>query len=86
MEVRKCPECQSGDIVKNGRSRAGNQRYYCPTCRITFQAEPCPIRVKATLTFEEMKALRDQGLSLAKIGKQAGVSRERVRQIISKQQ
>jgi DNA-directed RNA polymerase sigma subunit (sigma70/sigma32) len=33
---------------------------------------------------EEMKALRSQGLTYQEIGKRYGISRERVRQILSK--
>jgi transposase-like protein len=31
-----CPRCSSESIVKNGRSRHGNQRYACQSCKATF--------------------------------------------------
>lgn len=30
---RKCPNCGSTDIIKNGSSRNGIPRYYCKTCK-----------------------------------------------------
>lgn len=79
-----CSKCGSSDTVKNGRSASGAQRYYCATCQKTFQVEPHkPLPTKVTLSLEEIKRLRSEGLSLAKIGKLAGgLSRERVRQLL----
>jgi len=34
-----CPYCQHGDLVKNGRSENGTQRYLCKGCRRSFQPE-----------------------------------------------
>jgi len=34
-----CPFCQSDDLVKNGQSEHGTQRYRCKTCRKSFQWE-----------------------------------------------
>jgi transposase-like protein len=81
-----CPHCSSDDIVKNGRSASDRQRYWCPACRVTFQLEPPKARTKAVLTVEAMRSLREQGWSFAKIGIKAHISRERVRQLISRQQ
>lgn len=36
MNANTCPACQSSQIVKNGRSRHGHQRYRCMSCRTTF--------------------------------------------------
>ena len=35
----ECPVCQSDDLVKNGKSENGTQRYRCKTCRKSFQWE-----------------------------------------------
>ena len=35
----ECPSCQSDDLVKNGHSENGTQRYRCNLCRKSFQWE-----------------------------------------------
>jgi insertion element IS1 protein InsB len=35
----KCRHCQSEDLVKNGRSENGTQRYRCNTCKGSFQLD-----------------------------------------------
>ena len=32
-----CPSCESDDLVKNGHSENGTQRYRCKQCRRSFQ-------------------------------------------------
>ena len=32
-----CPHCKSEDLVKNGHSENGTQRYRCKACRGSFQ-------------------------------------------------
>lgn len=34
-ETRTCHSCQSPNIVRNGKNRAGNQRYRCKDCGVT---------------------------------------------------
>ena len=34
-ETRTCHECQSSNIVRNGKNRVGNQRYKCKDCGVT---------------------------------------------------
>lgn len=34
-----CPFCQRDDLVKNGQSENGTQRYRCHSCRKSFQWE-----------------------------------------------
>jgi len=34
-----CPHCQHTDLVKNGRSKVGAQRYRCKGCHKTFQLD-----------------------------------------------
>lgn len=31
-----CPSCQTLRVLKNGRSRHGNQRFVCTACKLTF--------------------------------------------------
>ncbi len=35
----ECPSCQSDDLVKNGQSENGTQRYRCQVCRKSVQWE-----------------------------------------------
>ena len=34
-ETRQCEECGSENIVRNGKNRAGSQRYKCNDCGVT---------------------------------------------------
>jgi transposase-like protein len=34
-----CPSCESGDLVKNGRSKNGAQRYRCNSCKKSFRLD-----------------------------------------------
>ena len=35
----ECPKCVGEDIVKNGHSENGTQRYLCKKCKLSFQVE-----------------------------------------------
>ena len=32
MKIRRCPNCESEDIVKNGTDYKGDQKYHCHYC------------------------------------------------------
>ena len=34
-----CPQCTAKDLVKNGHSENGTQRYLCKSCGKSFQAD-----------------------------------------------
>lgn len=34
-----CPHCQSGDLIKNGHSENGTQRFRCNVCKKSFQTD-----------------------------------------------
>ena len=34
-----CPYCHGDDLVKNGHSENGTQRYHCNNCKKSFQTE-----------------------------------------------
>ena len=36
-DIIKCPHCESGDLVKNGHSENGTQRWRCNSCKKSFQ-------------------------------------------------
>lgn len=40
-ETRTCHECQSPNIVRNGKNCAGNQRYKCKDCGVTRVLDSC---------------------------------------------
>ncbi|MGV3631206.1 MAG: IS1 family transposase [Bacteroidota bacterium] len=37
----ECKKCKSSIIVKNGKSRNGEQRFYCKICNFSFQKNYC---------------------------------------------
>lgn len=39
-ELLKCPDCQSEDVVKNGKTHSGKQNYRCNECRRQFVKNP----------------------------------------------
>jgi transposase len=51
-----CPKCDHSEVVRNGRSSVGEQRYYCKSadCRKTFQLthhyEACKPGVKEQIS------------------------------------
>ena len=34
-----CPQCNKNDLVKNGHSENGTQRYRCKSCKKSFQID-----------------------------------------------
>ena len=34
-----CPQCNKDDLVKNGHSENGTQRYRCKSCKKSFQLD-----------------------------------------------
>ena len=34
-----CPQCNKDDLVKNGHSENGTQRYHCKSCKKSFQLD-----------------------------------------------
>ena len=40
-EALHCPHCQSNDLVKNGKSPNGTQRWSCNRCRKSFRFDYC---------------------------------------------
>lgn len=38
-ETINCPGCESNDLVKNGCSRNGTQRWRCNACKKSFQLD-----------------------------------------------
>ncbi len=76
----KCPHCQHQHSRKRGRTAKGKQVYQCKQCLKTWVRNPD--RTHPTLEPTAMLALYEAGATLAAIGVQAGVSRERVRQLL----
>ncbi len=37
IEIIRCPVCECDDLMKNGHSLNGTQRWYCKGCRKYFQ-------------------------------------------------
>jgi transposase-like protein len=58
-----CNSCQSAEVVKNGRSRHGHQRYRCKSCAATFgeldrRRVPEPLKESALKHYAEGVGLR----------------------------
>lgn len=68
-----CPECNSTQIVKNGRTHYGKQRFRCQECGRQFVEHPTRQPIE-----EETRALIDklllERLALAAIARVTGVS------------
>ena len=39
IQVLHCGHCQSQNVIRHGKDRAGHQRYLCHDCRRTFQEQ-----------------------------------------------
>ena len=68
-----CPECQSTDVIRNGRMHNGTPKLACQACGRQFVEKPRQHRISA-----ETKVLIDklllEGVSLAGIVRVTGVS------------
>ena len=40
MLLRRCPSCESDNMIKNGHTHNGRQRYKCKSCRRQFVLNP----------------------------------------------
>jgi transposase-like protein len=61
-EVKKCNNCQSTNIVLNGKNASGQQRYKCKDCNVTRVLNP---KQKSKLIDTEIvcKAYRERNSS-----------------------
>lgn len=68
-----CPQCQSENVVKNGRIHNGKQRYLCYTCGRQFVENPRN-KVIPPETWELVDKLLLERISIAGISRVTGIS------------
>jgi len=52
LEAKKCHNCQSEQIVRNGHNSCGQQRYKCKNCGVTIRQRFSRL-VRKTLSFSK---------------------------------
>lgn len=68
-----CPKCHSTQVVKNGHTHYGKQRFRCQECRRQFVENPTRQPVDES-TRELIEKLLKERLALAAIARVTGVS------------
>jgi transposase-like protein len=77
-----CKQCHSTNIVKNGRTRAGQQQYHCRDCGVyTVTDDHAPERATR---MEQVEQLHREQVSLRGIARITGVSRPTIRRWLQK--
>ena len=72
-----CPYCQSDDLVKNGHSENGTQRYRCNACKRSFQWEyTYPAWLPGTK--EQIEAQTLNGSGVRDISRNLGIAKNTV--------
>ena len=69
----ECPNCQSQQIVKNGKTHFGKQNHKCRACGRQFVAERTAKRISEE-TWAWVDKLLKEKLSLAGIARVTGIS------------
>lgn len=70
----ECPNCQSQQIVKNGKTHFGKQNHKCCACGRQFVAERTAKRISEE-TWAQVDKLLKEKLSLAGIARVTGISK-----------
>ncbi|AWH87496.1 IS1/IS1595 family N-terminal zinc-binding domain-containing protein [Limnobaculum parvum] len=69
-----CHHCSKMDCIrKHGLARSGVQRYYCTSCKRTFQVRYIYLGNETNI-LRQVKALLDEGKSRVEISQTLGVS------------
>ncbi|MBP9643203.1 MAG: IS1 family transposase [Budvicia sp.] len=68
-----CHLCGENSVRKHGLARSGFQRYYCTSCKKTFQVRYIYLGHETNI-FRQVKALLQEGKSRVDISRQLGVS------------
>jgi len=67
IQVLHCAHCQSQNVIRHGKDKAGRQRYRCHDCRRTFQgaqeqvghrARRAEIQARALAAYQERASMR----------------------------
>ena len=73
----ECPHCDSKDLVKNGQSENGTQRYRCHVCRRSFQWE-YTYRAWLPDVQHQIESQTLNGSGVRDIGRNLGISKDTV--------
>src|SRR5260370_8307372 len=73
----RCPHCESEDIVRNGRSPNGKQKYRCRACKRQSRENPTPNVYSEERREEILRAYQERS-SLRGIERTFGLSRTSV--------
>ena len=73
----ECPYCDSQDLVKNGHSENGTQRYRCNACRRSFQWE-YTYRAWLPDVQQQIESQTLNGSGVRDIGRNLGISKDTV--------
>ena len=73
----ECPHCDSEDLVKNGKSENGTQRYRCHACRRSFQWEYTS-RAWLPDVKQQIESQTLNGSGVRDIGRNLGISKDTV--------
>ena len=75
-EIKQCPKCASINIVKNGHTKAGKQKYHCQSCDAWGTLEP-EVRYPPERKAEILRAYHERS-SLRGLTRTFGVARQTV--------
>ena len=75
-EVKVCPKCESTNIVKNGKTKIGKQKYHCKTCKAYGTLDP-EVKYSPERKAEILRAYQERS-SLRGLSRTFGVARQTV--------
>ena len=78
-----CTHCQSPDVVRNGQTRNGKQRYLCHCCGRSFRENPQPQGYSEEDKARILRAYEERS-SLRGLERTFGVSRQTVAKWLKK--
>ena len=82
-EVFECRQCQSTNVVKNGKNACGNQQYHCKDCGAYGVMDPQEKGYSEQQKERILRAYRERG-SLRGVERIFGVRRETVSRWLKK--
>ena len=77
IEILLCRHCQSQNVIRHGKDKAGRQRYRCHDCRRTFQGaqEQVGHRARRAAFRAQVLAAYHERASMRGVSRVFGISR-----------
>ena len=76
--MKPCPNCHATDNqIKNGRTKAGSQRYRCKLCQKSYTPEPKEPGYSAEMRLRAVRMYAD-GMNFRRIARHLGVNHQSV--------